>query len=235
MAISDSLDALPIDPGALTSPGPEDADVRPWDVAAPVGSMSGGRLAIVPGASRIRIAGNATLRDLWRARFDGEPPRVQMHPDGLTLCYPRHTIRSWARDLTAAGEAATLELAGMMPWRIEIDGGVSRMTADLLDVRLGGFRVAGGASQVDLTLARPVGIVPVWIGGGASRVTIRLPRGIAARLRVGGGAVNLIFDGQRVCAIGGEICWQSPDGERATDRYDIEVAGDASDLMIEMR
>jgi hypothetical protein len=86
-----------------------------------------------------------------------------------------------------------------------------------------------------LTLPRPTGVVPVRIGGGASNVAIHRPAGVAARLHVAGGASGLVLDGRRLGAVGGGAEWRSSDVAGAADRYEIEIAGGASDVAVATR
>ena len=204
--------------------------------AAPLAAATTGRLVFVPGASQVTIGADPALPDLYRARFDGEAPHVRAENGVLTICYPRHSIVDWVRDaLRPNDRAARIVLNGTIPWRIEVDGGVSRLSADLRRLQLEALAIGGGASRVVLTLPRPTGVVPVRIGGGASNVAIHRPAGVAARLRVRGGATDLTFDDQEAGAVGGEVRWQSPGFAGAGDRYEIEVGGGASDLMIDAR
>ncbi len=105
---------------------------------------------------------------------------------------------------------------------------MSQCSAYLADVRLETLRIAGGASQLDVSLARPVGVVPIQIGGGASQVMICRPRDVAVRLYIAGGASQLDCDGHHAGSVGGEIRWQTPGAGSKTDRYEIDVAGGAS-------
>jgi hypothetical protein len=94
--------------------------------------------------------------------------------------------------------------------------------------------VAGGASRLEVVLPAPSGIVTVVIFGGASNVAIRRSEGVAARLRVDGGATNLTFDDRHIGAAGGELDLQSSgDYNGAADRYDIAVTGGANNLSID--
>ena len=97
---------------------------------------------------------------------------------------------------------------------------------------LGRARLAGGASQAELALPRPAGIVPIRIGGGASQVTIRRPQGVVARLTVRGGVSTLTADDHQAGTVGGLFRWQSPDFAAAANGYEIEIAGGASGLTI---
>jgi hypothetical protein len=75
--------------------------------------------------------------------------------------------------------------------------------------------------------------VAVIIFGGASNVAIRRPEGVAARLRVDGGATNLTFDYRHIGAAGGVLDLQSGDYDGVADRYDIAVTGGANNLSID--
>jgi hypothetical protein len=75
--------------------------------------------------------------------------------------------------------------------------------------------------------------VAVVILGGASNVAIRRPEGVAARLRVDGGATNLKFDDRYIGAAGGELDLLSGDYDGAADRYDIAITGGANNLSID--
>jgi hypothetical protein len=93
--------------------------------------------------------------------------------------------------------------------------------------------VLGGASHVTLRLGSPEGVGFIHFAGGASDVTIRRPAGVAVRLQVGRGASRLKLDEQHFGAIGGETRLETPDFQSAGRRYDICIAGGASNLMID--
>jgi hypothetical protein len=100
-------------------------------------------------------------------------------------------------------------------------------------LELRSLEIKGGASKVELTLPPPSGTIPLRVLGGAESMTVRRPKGVAARVRVSGGASGLVLDEQRHGAVGGETSLQSPDYEHARDRYDIEVFCGVSGLTIE--
>jgi hypothetical protein len=84
-----------------------------------------------------------------------------------------------------------------------------------------------------VVLPAPSGAVAVVILGGASNVAICRPTGVAARLRVDGGATNLKFDDRYIGAAGGELDLLSGDYDGAVDRYDIAITGGANNLSID--
>ncbi len=85
-----------------------------------------------------------------------------------------------------------------------------------------------------MTLPPPSGTVPLRVLGGADGLTVRRPKGAATRVRVSGGASEVVFDEQRHGAVGGETSLQSPGYEHAADRYDVEVSGGVRGLTIEV-
>ncbi len=97
---------------------------------------------------------------------------------------------------------------------------------------LSSFVLKGGISDLDLTLPEPSGVVPIRLSGGASKVGIRRPAGVEARVSMKGGASKLTFDEQNLDAVGGKVRLQSPGYDGASDRYEIEVSGGASEVTI---
>jgi hypothetical protein len=124
-------------------------------------------------------------------------------------------------------------LAAAVPWDISLRGGRWKLLADLSALRLVGLEVTGGASDIEVTLPAPVGIVPVRVSGGASKVTFLRPVGTEARAEVSGGASQLTFDGQRLGAVGGRTVLSSGGFAEAADRYEIRFTGGASQVTVQ--
>ena len=70
------------------------------------------------------------------------------------------------------------------------------------------------------------------ISGGASEVMVLRPRGSEARAEVSGGASALVFDGQRLGAVGGRTVLASGGFADAADRYEISFTGGASHVTV---
>jgi hypothetical protein len=199
--------------------------------AVPLGSLTSGSLRFTNGAHQITIRAESYMRGLCRARFGDRMPMIGVQRGIVTLWYPRAPFCDWLND--RSGCPAELELNVSVPWNIEIRGGTSRLIADLRELRLGSLSLEGGASHVEVVLPAPTGTVPVVVFGGASNVVIRRPNGVAARLRVGGGATHLKFNDRRIAAAGGELDLRDQDYESTTDRYDVAVAGGANNVSID--
>jgi hypothetical protein len=66
-----------------------------------------------------------------------------------------------------------------------------------------GLDFTAGSSLIALTLPRPSGTTLITLAGGASQVSIALPAGVPARLRLYGGASVASLDGQTRSGIAG--------------------------------
>ena len=216
----------PIAAGSMT---PEDRSGERF--AAQLGTSRSRCLRFVNGAYRITLRADSHTRVLYRARFGSRTPTVGVQGGVVTIRYPRVTSCDWLN--CRSEHPAEVALNARIRWDIEVRGGASRLLADLRGLRLGSLSLDGGASRLEMVLPAPSGSVAVVILGGASNVAIRRPEGVAARLRVDGGATNLEFDGRHIGAAGGELDLQSRDYYGATDRYDVAVTGGANNLSID--
>jgi hypothetical protein len=158
-------------------------------------------------------------------------PVVGVRGGVVSIRYARVASCDWT--VNHPERPAEVVLNAGIPWDVEVRGGASRLLADLSGLRLGSLKVAGGASRLEVVLPAPSGIVTVVILGGASNVAVRRPEGVAARLRVEGGATNLTFDDRHIGAAGGELDLQSGAYAGAADRYDIAVTGGTNNLSID--
>jgi hypothetical protein len=191
--------------------------------------VKGGRVVFANGASRLALRAAYGMDDLYRARFEGPAPKVEVADGIVTFRYPRrfggpHEWRS------RSGGEVTLNAA--VPWEVEVRGGAYKVEADLGLLKLTSFVLMRGISDVDLTLPEPSGAVPIRLSGGASKASIRRPAGVEAWLSVKGGVSRLTFDGQSFDAVGGTLRLRSRGHREAPDRYEIEVSGGASEISI---
>lgn len=196
--------------------------------ATPLGAVESGRLVFVGGASRLTLRAAAPgTGDLYRARFEGVPPKVEVADGTVTF---RRSRRFTLFNLRRHAEEVALNVA--VPWEVEVRGGAARIDADLSGLGLSSFVLKGGIGDLTLTLPQPSGTVPVRLSSGASTVSIRRPVGVEARIVLEGGAGKLAFDGQSFDAVGGTGRLQSPGYNGASDRYDIEISGGAGAITV---
>jgi len=197
--------------------------------SAPLGATTAGRLVFSAGASHVGIDAGARPEDLFDASFDGTVPEIRVQDGTVTVRY-RHFALFEGRQ-----RASRFSLNPTIPWDLEVRGGVSHCTADLRGLRLRALEVRGGMSEVELDLPAPVGMVPLRLVGGLSRLTVRRPAGSALTLSVRGGISRLAMDGHEFGAVGGQLRLESRDLREDGDHYALEITGGASRLTIETR
>jgi DNA-binding MarR family transcriptional regulator len=211
--------------------------------AAPVGAVTSGRLVFVSGAPRIAVRGDASLQELCRANFEGPVPRMRVRDGVVTVSYPRLGWFDWrtqwggqAVNVSAhwRKDRGEIALNPIVPWAIELRGGVSRLSVDARALRLESFNLHGGASQVDLTLPVPAGVVRIRIEGGMNNIEVERPAGVAIVLELRGGVNQAIVDGEMHKARG-RLSLQTPGADGTPDRYEIDLSGGVSKVVVTTR
>ncbi len=197
------------------------------EFASSLGDLEGGRLVFAHGASRLTLRVGHGMEDLYQATFEGDAPKIKVEDGVVTVSRSR---RYMVFEQRRHSEEFTLNAS--IPWEIEVRGGAAQVEGDLSGLKLSSLMIKSGISNLSLTLPEPSGLVPVRLSGGASKVSIRRPAGAEARLNVKGGAATLTFDEQSFDAVGGTVRLQSPGYDGASDRYDIELSGGASEISI---
>src|SRR5262249_53909815 len=162
-----------------------------------LGSVETGELVFALGAAHLTIRVDASMPDLYRARFEGKVPEVRSEGGTVTVKY----------HLSLHPPRGEITLNGRIPWSIDARAGMSDVVADLGDLEFWGWEISAGASKIEATLPRPKGTVRIRIGAGASHVQLIRPVGVPVKLHIGAGASKLAIDGFRGS---GKIDWQSP-------------------------
>jgi uncharacterized membrane protein len=193
--------------------------------SAPIRGTSRGRLRFPRGAAWVTVRAGSAKPDLFWARFTGSEPRVRVSANAVDI-----ESRGF-RPVTWRLQSAEIALNASIPWEIEVQSGAWRLTADLRDLRLSRVTLEGAASNVDLRLPHPSGTVPIRIGGGANKISVLRPHGVAVSIVVNGTFGRLQVDGKSIEATDKQPI-QSAGFAREADRYYIEVAGSAYQFVI---
>jgi DNA-binding MarR family transcriptional regulator len=205
------------DAGGLATGGSEHA--------SPVGGLERARLLFRSGANELLIRG-AELDDLYRARFEGAVPQVRLRDGVVTVQYKGRWQWDWRE------RQVDVALNARIPWDVEVVGGATKLQGKFGLIDLRSFELTGGVDQLRLTLGRPTGDVPVRLTGGGNHFRIERPKGVAVRLKLGGGAGGIDFDHQRLGGTGGHTLLESTGATDATDRFEVEVTGGASRITV---
>lgn len=186
-----------------------------------------GRLEVTRGGTHITVRA-AEHADLCEATFEGARPTVAADEGRVAIAYPRFSFSDLLRH---PGHSAEIGLSPAVPWSLVFDGGLGESGLDLSGLDLRGLKVVGGVGRVQIVLPEPRAVVPVTIGGGASKLEVLHSAGVAVRLRIAGGATRLAFAGNQHPAMGGAQL-ETPRASSAAERYEIEILGGASEVTV---
>jgi class 3 adenylate cyclase len=186
------------------------------------------RVLVLVRAGNLSLRADPALHEPYRVLFGHRGARVREEGRTVTIAYPR-----WPFGAQARRDAGTVVLDASVPWRLESRGVLRDVAADLGAGILAGFEAQGGIMGLALSLPPPSGRVPLRFARGASDVAIRRPAGAEVGLRVTRGASRLRLDDQMFHAVGGETELASPGYREASDRYEVEVLGGASDFRVD--
>lgn len=195
--------------------------------SAPLEDQESGRLVVSCGISRLSLRTDDRMDGLYQARFEGPLPNVKTKEGAVTIRYPRRLL-----GLGEKQGAAEIALSATIPWQIVIQGGAAEVAAELGGLDLTKLEVTGGFSMIRLNLPAPSGVVPIWIRGGASEITVQRPTGVAARVKLKGWISELVFDDQTFSGVGNNVRMQSPSFDLTAPCYDIEITSYANRVTI---
>ena len=203
---------------------------RSREFVAPIGGATHGRLVLDRGTPDLDVAADPSLRDLVRASFRGPLPEVSATEGTVIVHYPGFGPVGWLfRSWRARGDIA---LNPVIPWAVELRGGVHRLRADLRSLILDTVAIRGGVGGAELWLPRPRGTLSVEFAGGVNSVSIHRPHETPVRLSIRGGISSLSFDAEQFGSIGRGIRRQTAGWAEATDRLEVSIAGGVNHLDI---
>lgn len=225
--LGDAARRLHDDAGRRRAPAAPDPAGSSGEFSAPLAGVERARLELLGGTASLTVTVDPGMDELFRARFEGRPPRVRIEAGRVTVSYARLKLLDFRH---TSGRVALNPAAR---WELEASGGHGAMLHfDLTGLPLASLAITHGASDIRVALPRPEGPVRVQVAGGASVVRFERPRGVAARLRVTGGASVVTFDAQTVAAVGGDTVLESASYSGSADRYEIDIAGGTSAITV---
>jgi len=105
----------------------------------------------------------------------------------------------------------------MKAWRVAVCAGVD---------------FAAGTNVITMNLPQPGGTASVRLAGGASQVTLGVPAGVPARLRLDGGAASATLAGQTYTGVADGTVLAAPGWAQAASGYDIDAPAGVSAISI---
>lgn len=217
---------------ALRSSGAEWPSFCDHELTIPYRGQERMRLLFATGISDVVLRIDPEQSDLIRAQFDGVVPRVLVTPGEVSVRY-RFGLGDWIGGLLSGDDnAAVLSLHPGVAWELILRGGASQVDADMRRGQLESIEIVGGASELDLSLPEPRGVVPVRLRGGACELAIRRPATVPVRVHVSGGCSSLELDDEHIDAVGESVALTSDGWATAHARYDVRVVGGASAVVV---
>jgi hypothetical protein len=191
-------------------------------VSIPLETAGRARIQIQHAAGRLSLAGKTGPGVLLdgtfggglnhSSRMDGDTLVVDMRvPEGYFPWGwgPRDTL-DW-----------NFRLSEAIPLTLDFNTGASESQIDLSGLRVPELSLQTGASSTDITLPAAAGMTHMKVGSGAASVNIKVPHGVAARIRAQGGLASIVIDQTRFPRQG-EL-YLSPDYDSAPNKVDIDV------------
>lgn len=192
--------------------------------AAPLGPTSEMRAVAELAHTALRIDGSASEEELCRAEFEGPYPEATVRKGEVTLAYRRRL--DWRQ------REARVGLSRVVPWVIDVSGGMSSLYADLRHVRIHELQVAGSVDDVMVRLGAPDGTSRVRLTGSVRDLVIEHPTGSAIRVSASGGIHEIRVGREHRKDVHGPIRLATPGADRAADRFEVELSGGAGTIRV---
>jgi hypothetical protein len=139
----------------------------------------------------------------------------------LRLQNPDNMIFGWPPMVGPQGYHWNFALAKNIPIRLELKTGASETELDLSELKVTDLELDTGASSNQITLPANAGYTRLRVHAGAASIKIRVPDGVAARIRYQGGLSGINIDTSRFPSQGN--FYQTPGFDSAANRVEIEV------------
>ncbi len=182
-------------------------------------------MKIAHGAGELRIDDRAGPGELLNGAFGGGVEQRTRRDGGETAVELRLPAQNIPFFWFPAGPQELNWTIGLNPeveTRLELEVGASRNLLDLTNLRVVELRLQTGASASEIDLPARAGRTAAVVKAGAASVVMRVPQGVAARIRATGGLADINVDTARFPRTGGGD-YRSPDYDTAENRLDLEI------------
>lgn len=198
------------------------------DVAIPLEGATEARIRINHAAGRFQLQGGAAEPHLVEGRFTGGllhkisrtgnrlDVEMRVRGEGVATA-----LLPWKWPNTRGAEWM-VRLTEAIPLTLKIEGGASDNRIDLTDLKVQELQLEMGASVTKLTLPSRAGYTRAEVTCGAGTVEIRVPEGVAARIRAQSSLGEAKVDRGRFPAVSPGV-YESPDYETATNKVELTV------------
>jgi hypothetical protein len=197
--------------------------------AIPLEGATEASVKIHHGAGRLAVSAGAGAGDLLSGVFGGGLDARTTREGGVL----RADLRIKERGVAGLagpllhGKFDTLDWDLVLNPRVtldlELETGASESRIVLTDLKARDVRLKTGASAVTMDLPEAAGLTRLWVDSGAASVKVRVPGGVAARIRLRAALAGTRVDAVRFPRRGEAQLYESADFETAANRVEIDV------------
>jgi hypothetical protein len=196
------------------------------EATIPLEGATKARIQINHGAGRLRVSGGAGAGELATGTFGGGLDyRTSQEGDTLAVkmgirTSPQYLVFPW---MWGPGRALdwSVSLNETIPLSLDLQTGANEARIDLSSLQVTDLQLQTGASSTQVTLPANAGHTRAVIRSGAASVSVRVPSGVAARIKAHGGLADIRIDRSRFPRAGG--VYESEDYASAQNRVDIDI------------
>lgn len=196
------------------------------EASIPLDGATQARVHIHHGAGRLEVKGGARPGELASGSFGGGLSfRTWRQGDLLEAdMHVPSSSRSLGANVWNWGQNTidwSVALSDAVPLELILEAGANDTSLDLAELQVSKLKLATGASSTQVTLPAHAGYTQVKVESGAADVRLRVPDGVAARIKVGSVLAGVDVDTHRFPRLGD--LYQSPDYETAANKAEIKV------------
>ncbi|WP_030439740.1 hypothetical protein [Actinoplanes subtropicus] len=196
-------------------------------VSAPLDNRDTASFEMLAGATSVHVTIGELGDDLYRISTPDDAgilPSPTIRDDAVSL--------QVSKDGNGTGGEIEVVLAAKVRWQLRFAGYAEKQVIDVSGGQVSGIEMVAGAKQVELTLARPTGTVPLKINGAVDNLVLKSPADNPMRIKLGGGARTVVAGSRTLndMAAGSTL---TPKGWNTTDRYDVTAGARITALTVE--
>ena len=197
-------------------------------VSAPLGNRKAASFELLAGVSTVQVSMRDLGGDLYRISTPadaGIKPSPAIKGDDVQLQVDR--------DGTGTGGEIQVVLSTAVRWQLRFSGYADEQQINLSGGKVSSVEMVAGMHKADLQLPAPSGTVPVKITGAVDQLALRSPADNPVRVKVGGGATDVVAGNRKLHDIAPGSTLTPKDWKAHSDRYDVTMASAIGSLNVE--
>jgi hypothetical protein len=204
------------------------SDAAQRTVSAPLGGRKAASFELLAGVSTVQVSMKDLGGDLYRISTPadaGIKPSPAIKGDDVQLQVDR--------DGAGTGGQIQVVLSTAVRWQLRFSGYADEQQINLSGGKVSSVEMVAGMHKADLRLPEPSGTVPVKITGAVDQLAVRSPADNPVRVKVGGGATDVVAGDRKLHDIAPGSTLTPKDWKEHSDRYDVTAASAIGSLNVE--